>query len=212
MFDIKNKFKEMTSNSTNLCAILNSEEDLDTCTRKFIKCINKYIRKCFRKIRITSRPNKEIEELFKKRQVLKVAKDDKSKKDLEEVEERLADLCAQDNFEKINEEISGINCDEGGFNSGHLWKLKKKLSPRCRDPPTAMMDGKGNLLTSAKSIEALAVETYKKRLENREMKEEIKHIRADKEELCKLRLKIASRNKTPDWTMDQLETVLKYLK
>ena len=43
-------------------------------------------------------------------------------------------------------------CDEGGMNSGHLWKLKKKISP------------------SAKAIEDLAVETYTKRLENRKMR------------------------------------------
>ena len=75
-----------------------------------------------------------------------------------------------------------------------------------------MLDQKGNLITSAKAIEALAVETYKKRLENRQIKDALKHIEKDKEELCRLRLKIASRNKTPDWTMDQLETVLEYLK
>ena len=93
-----------------------------------------------------------------------------------------------------------------------MWRLKKKLSPKCRDPPTAMLDQKGNLITSAKAIEALAVETYKKRLENRQIKDALKHIEKDKEELCRLRLKIASRNKTPDWTMDQLETGLEYLK
>ena len=74
-----------------------------------------------------------MEELFKKRQRLKAAKNEKSRIDLEEVE----DLCAQYNFEKISEEISSINFDEGGFNSSHLWKLKKKLNPRCRDPPAA---------------------------------------------------------------------------
>ena len=150
---VKPAFKEITSNRTTLVSIFNNDEDLNTCTKKFIRSINQCIRKCFRKIRITSRPNKEMEELFKKRQRLKASKDEKSRKDLEEVEEQLADLCAQDNFEKINEEINGINCDEGGFNSSHLWKLKKKLSPRCRDPPTAMMDSKGNLVTSSKSTE-----------------------------------------------------------
>ena len=43
------------------------------------------------------------------------------------------------------------------------------MSPKFRDPPTAMLDNEGNLVTSAKAIEDLAVETYKKRLENRKM-------------------------------------------
>ena len=61
------------------------------------------------------------------------------------MEIKLADLCAQANYMKICDEISDIKCDEGGINSGKLWQLKKKLSPRCRDPPTAMMDLDGKL-------------------------------------------------------------------
>ena len=30
----------------------------------------------------------------------------------------------------IHQEIKGIHGDEGGYNPGHLWKLKKKLSPK----------------------------------------------------------------------------------
>ena len=108
-------------------------------------------------------------------------------------------MCAQSNYEKIKEEIDNINCDEGGFNSGHLWKLKKKLSPKCRDPPTAMLDKAGNLVTSNQAIEELAIDTYKKRLENRVMRDELKQVQIDKEDLCKLRLKKARKTKTPDY-------------
>ena len=44
------------------------------------------------------------------------------------VEAKLADLCAENNYNKIKEEIAGIKCEEGGINSGKLWKLKKKLN------------------------------------------------------------------------------------
>ena len=100
----------------------------------------------------------------------------------------IAELCAQSNYEKIKEEIDNINCDEGGFNSGNLWKLKKKLSPKCRDPPTAMLDRAGNLVTSNQAIEELAIDTYKKRLENREMRDELKQLQQDKEDLVILSL------------------------
>jgi hypothetical protein len=75
------------------------------------------------------------------------------------VENKLAEMGALSNYEKINEEIQNIDCDEGGLHSGHLWKLKKKLSPKCRDPPTAMLDRAGNLLTSNEAIEEHAVQT-----------------------------------------------------
>ena len=54
-----------------------------------------------------------------------------SRVEFEEVENKFAELCARQNYEKRKEEIDGIKCDEGGFNSGHLWKLKKKVSPKC---------------------------------------------------------------------------------
>ena len=128
--------------------------------------------------------------------------EEKSKNELCEVEEKLAEMCAENNYRKIEEEIEHIKCDEGGVNSGSLWKLKKKLSPKFRDPPTAMLDPQGNLLTSSDAIEALALKTYQKRLENREMKEELKELHSEKEYLCKLRLNLASKNKTPPWTVE----------
>ena len=75
---------------------------------------------------------------------------DKSKVKLKQVEEKLSDICAEENRQKILDEISGIECDEGGTHSGKLWKLRKKLFPNSRDPPTAMLDSEGNLVTCEK--------------------------------------------------------------
>ena len=44
------------------------------------------------------------------------------------------------------------------------------------------------------------------------MKAELKDLKDAKEALCELRLKLASRKKTPPWTMEQLDVVLKNLK
>ena len=54
-------------------------------------------------------------------------------------------------------EIKVMNSDEGGYNPGHLWKLKKKLSPRYTEPPTAMRDSNGKLLTSEEDIKTETV-------------------------------------------------------
>ena len=121
------------------------------------------------KIRITDKP--------KNRTFLRNKKDLKSGNELKDVENKLAELCAKDNYDKIIDEIGKIDAEEGGVNSSHLWKLKKKLSPKCRDPPTAMKDHKGNLITSEEAIEALAVETYKKRLENRQINDNLKNLK-----------------------------------
>ena len=127
--------------------------------------------------------------------------DEQSKAELENVEEQLANKLAEKNRRKINQEIAGLECEEGGVNSGKLWQLRKKLSPKCRDPPTAMMDKEGNLATSVDKIEALALETYQERLENRPIKANLSHIKEKKEELCRNRLKIAKNCKTERWTI-----------
>ena len=121
-------------------------------------------------------------------------------------------MCAEINYNKIKEEIGNLKDEEGGVHIGKLWKLKKKLNPKCRDPPTAMKDEKGNIITSPEKIDKIALEVFKERLSNRSMKENLKNMQEDKEKLCKTRLEIAAENKTPPWTLEQLEKVLKYLK
>ena len=104
------------------------------------------------------------------------------------------------------------NIEEGGMNAGKLWKLRKKLNPKGQEPPTAMVDNKDNLVTSAAGIEKLATEHFKKVLENRMIKESLKQIQIDKEELSEHRLDLAKASKSPPWTMKELETALKALK
>ena len=50
-------------------------------------------------------------------------------------------------------EVKGAdNCEDGGFNAGKLWKLRKKLLPRNQDPPSAMYNDSGKLLTTNEDI------------------------------------------------------------
>ena len=192
--------------------IIETEENLDEATDMFLDKFENYIKKCFKKIRIKDKPNKEIEKLFMDRKILRHKSDAFSKSKLKEIEDKLAELCSYSNYNKINEEISNFKCDEGGINVGKLWKLKKRLSPICRDPPTAMLDKGGNLITSAREIEAFALEVFEERLQNRPVKDELTEMKKNKDELCKLRLKIAKNKVTPEWDMKDLDMVLKNLK
>ena len=75
-----------------------------------------------------------------------------------------------------------------------------------KDPVT------GNLLTNDEKIQEAAVDVYVKRLENRLIKEDVKHIRDAKKMLCKKLLKLTGSKKTPPWKLKDLEEVLKHLK
>ena len=217
MFNLKNsdgqmKFKEFTSEKGGFSDIFQSNDDLDIATEKFFRKLNDCIYKSFDKIRITERQNREIEELFDKRKILRGKNDESSRIELKEVELKLAEKCAETNYMKIKEEIGKMDCEEGGVNSGFLWKLKKKLSPKCRDPPTAMLDTWGNLVTDTKQIQNLALSTFTERLKNREIKTEFAYMKLLKEKLFEIRIKSSGRIKTPPWSMNELDNVLKNLK
>ena len=66
--------------------------------------------------------------------------------ELEKLEDTLAEKYSESMYNKIKHEIKAMNAEEGGYNPGHLWKMKKKLSPRKKDTPTAMKDANGQLL------------------------------------------------------------------
>ena len=86
------------------------------------------------------------------------------------------------------------------------------MFPHSRDPPTAMLDEAGNLVTDPDMINRLAFETYQKRLINRKIIEKYSHIQKEKEQLCSKRHEDAKNNKTEPWTLDELEAVLNHLK
>ena len=110
------------------------------------------------------------------------------------------------------DEIEGMNCEDGTVNSGKLWKLKKKLHRNFANPPTAMKNSEGKLLTNKDDILEETVNHYQKVLANRKVKEGLEQHQRDREHLANRRLEQASKNKTPDWDMTDLVEALKSLK
>ena len=87
------------------------------------------------------------------------------------------------------------------------------IPPRRMDPLNAMRDQEGNLLTDLKEINAEALDHYQRVLKNKPMEDpELNVFQVEREKLCLKRLKIAAKNKTPDWKMKDLIKVLIYLK
>ena len=118
---------------------------------------------------------------------------------------------AESNREKVKEQLEKAKAS-GGFNAKQMWKLKKKICPKFKDPPTAMFDGHGNLLTEDKAIMERGLEVYKKRLEGNQIAEHLEEHESKTIELCKTRLKRCKFIKTNPWEMEDLDFVLKELK
>ena len=75
-----------------------------------------------------------------------------------------------------------------------------------------MLDKRGNLVTSPKIIEDIALNTFKERLKNKKINDGLENVKNDKEELCRKRLEKAKNTKTDPWNIEDLEVVLKHLK
>ena len=128
------------------------------------------------------------------------------------IEKELADKMAEDLFSIVKEEVKNIESDEGGFNSGHLWKLKKKLRPKQINNPTAMLNKDGKLVTSKTELKEVTLEHFRKVLENRPIKAELTEYKSEREKICNDIINSAKRNITPDWEEKDVEYVIKHLK
>ena len=109
-----------------MSSIFDTNEDIEVQTKKFLKKLNNILHQSFKKIRKTKNKDSEIDKLFRKQKELKKKKEinKAEQKELEEVESELADKMANDLYEIVKEEVNIVKSDEGGLNSGHLWRLK----------------------------------------------------------------------------------------
>ena len=120
---------------------------------------------------------------------------------------------AKDNMEKIKEEMKDIELDvDEGINTSKIWKMKKRMCPRAKEPPMAKKDKRGNIITTEKGIKHLYKETYIDRLKPNKMREGLEDLQQAKDKLFEERMKTASKNKTSPWNREQLVKVLSSLK
>ena len=143
---------------------------------------------------------------------LRKKEDETSKDECKKIENELADSYSKEYIDRIEKESKYIDPENGGFNTGHLWKLKKEMFPQGRDLPTAMLDRDGILQTDIENIKSVALDAYKYRLRNRTIKPGLEALQQLKENVCILRLKKSQRKRTQNWTMDDLNVVLSHLK
>ena len=160
-------------------------------------------------MKITNKPDNNLNKLYDLRQILRTQNTVNSKKELEQVEKELAELYSEKMYKCIKDEIGNIDSEDGGYNSGKLWWLKKKLSPSNHDPPTAMKNADGKLLTSDDDIKEEAVKHYQKVFADKPMDKSIIHLKEKRDNLCQVRIEAAKKNKTPPWTLDNVKLALK---
>ena len=218
--ELKN-FKERTSDTKVFTQCFENEGDVQEQGKKWMKALQKTICASFKKIRI--RPNHTQkdsmqEKMEKRKQILKKmnsctpAERHKLENEVEAVENELSEDYKSKQIEKLNEHLNIITDTDGKVDTAGAWKLRRKVLPKQPEQLTSKMNKNGDIVTNPEKIKELYLEAYTDRLKHREIIPDLQNLQIIREQLFQQRLDQAKLNKSPPWTMDQLETVLGKLK
>ena len=215
VYNLKNsecqaRFKEYTSNTNMLSTVFDSNADINVLAKRFLKKLDGCIKMNFRKVRVSDRKPTASEKLYNEMRQLKGKEDEESVKRLARVKEAIAEE-ADKKYAKVDEELKQMKPDGRKINALKFWKLKKRICSKYRDPPTAMQDKNGKLLTNKEEIERRALEVYTDRVKPNNIEEHLKSYEELENKLCKSRLKLSKLNKTNPWTIDDLNQAIKDL-
>ena len=218
------KFHNLTENTDSLSScFMNDSVSFEDQSKKFMKTLNSTFHQCFTKVRVTNKSQQfkkdEIQILFeKKSQIIEFLTVAKSRIMInwlnvkkESIEIQICALISAKNAGIIREQVGCLNLD-GQFSRQGLWKVKSKLFPTITEPLLAKKDIHGNLVTAVQPLKDLYLRTYVQRLSDRPMKEDMSELRKLKTELWEGRLSIIKDRRTKDWTLKDLDKVLKHLK
>ena len=118
-------FKKATTETNQLSEIIDKKKSIHIVTKQFLKRVNGFVQ-----VRIEDKPDKELENLYNDRTLLRTKLDEESKVKLEVVENNLSEKYSELMYKKIIGEVKGFeDSEDGGFNTGKLWKLKTKNYP-----------------------------------------------------------------------------------
>ena len=135
---------------------------------------------------------------------------------IEQIENEIGDTIAKDFLQEIAKTIKELGGESEALNGAgrkKLWKILKKNHPKMKHAiPVGKRDRKGNMISNHMGLKHLYLETYKHRLRNRPILEDLQGLKDLKMKLFDLRLDISKSCHTKPWDMKQLEKVLNSLK
>ena len=216
MFDFKNKesqkvFKSLTSNTIEFSKCFENDMKFEDQALQWRKVLNSFFQKAFKKIRIKSKAKKkssEIDNLMSKRSKLKKKDllDEEEEEEIILLENLIAEKCEETNRKKVMENFGEMNGYHGGLNHQGVWKNKRKLFPKIKPSlPVGKMNLKKQLITNPEELKELYLNTFKYRLRHRPPQPDYQELVELQEELFKLRLKNSKTQKSPEWTMKDLD-------
>lgn len=94
-----------------------------------------------------------------------------------------------------------------------MWKSLKNLCPKLSPTlPSAKRNHRGKIVSSQKDIKKLLFNEYKNRLRTRPVRKDFKSVRIRRKKIFGMKMKLSKFQKSPPWTMEDLEAALSHLK
>ena len=221
LYNFKNEearslFKNLTSKSKEFTKCFDTVQTLPEQCDRWKKTLESYCKKSFPKIRIRPRVSQlsEATKLIDKRNILKKKKDDDKTSMLEDkelivLETQIANILADEGRQKAYK-FKKFCAQNGSVSVKEMWELKKHIWPKHKESiPTGKINHTGKLVTSPEDIKILMHKEFHERLRPRPIHPSLKYIEKLKHKTFKLKLEEAIHSKSPDWTMTQLNDVLK---
>ena len=154
---------------------------------------------------------KEIAKLIDKRNY--IVKCNETGDMLVDLEYKIADMEAIEIRNKLLEVFNQFSDNSENISVKKMWKLLNNISPKVgNEAPTAKINHKGKLISGAKNLKILMLNEYKQRLRNRPVRPDLGLMGKRKDKIFNLKMELARRKKTPDFTMKDLENALSKLK
>ena len=201
-------FKEITTFTNKFSKCFSKNIPFIQQCKKWSKLVKNSIVECFKKIRISTVKKTKKCKIFKKRK--KGIQNDWRKEKLQ-AESDLKKENASMNYNKILSSIHILNGDRNKQNS--VWKLKHNFFPKLKPPlPVAKKNLDGKVVTNTEALKKLYIEHFVHRMRSRPILPNLKsHQKIVEQHFYEL-LQISKFNKFPDWTLDNLNKVLRSLK
>ena len=132
---------------------------------------------------------------------------------IDNIDKLISKECSDKEYKKLEQVLGELETESGSTNTTNVWKQFRKAYPKkVRPTPTGVKNLSGKVITNPSEKKNINLKHFKHRMRERPSHEDVREIADTKDSLFSARIEQSGRNKSPEFTMLELEIVLKSLK
>ena len=214
--DAQEKFKKLTNKTNKLSECFQNQLPVLEQINQWRTVFDLNVKNAFKRIRITKNTKtkalpRELSVLIDERN--KLTKDCNNLSEVHKIEEKISNIEAKMNYEKIEKNFGNFCQDPENVNIQEIWKKINKLWPKFAPIlPAAKKDHEGKVVSNPKELKTLLAKEYKERLRTRPARPDLKDLEKRRKSIFELKMQLALSKKSEKWTMLDLDGALGDLK